>query len=693
MSSAVPPEARERARKLREELREHDHRYYVLDRPVISDAEYDALMRELKALEERHPELVTPDSPTQRVGGAPLEEFPQVAHTIPMLSLESVNSLEEFAEWFRRTQKDLGAETKLEFLCQPKIDGLSCELVYEKGVLAVGSTRGDGSVGEGVTANLRTIPSIPMRLKDPAPELLEVRGEVYMRLKDFRDYNRRAEEAQEQTFANPRNFAAGSLRQLDPRITQKRPLRFYAHGIGTFRGLDPKTDEELQDTLSRLGIPVAPTLKFASLQELERYYAEMQERRDTLDYEIDGIVVKLNDLGQRRRLGERSKSPRWAIAFKFPPREGRSVVRKIQVFVGRTGEITPVAQIDPLPLGGVTIANVSLHNFSLMKERDVRVGDTVMVLRAGDVIPEITQVVKERRTGREELLPVPSQCPGCGGPVRVSESGKSVRCTRGLKCPDQLKQWIQHFCRREAMDIEHIGEKWVDVLVDRGLLRSPADLFRLKDRRSDLENLERMGEKSVQNLLDSIERAKRPALPKFLLALGIRQVGEATAKDLAGHFGSLEKLMDATVEELTRVMNIGEVVARSIHEYFRDPDYRQIVSDVLRAGVEIRVEKRGGPLRGYVVVFTGGLSSMSRDEAKKQVEELGGKTADTVSKSVNLVVAGDSAGSKLDKARKLDIRVIGEDEFLSLARLAREEPSRVPPPALSPGPATEKKKS
>lgn len=667
MTGSEPGESagdwKERIELLRREIRRHDYLYYVLDRPEISDAEYDRLWKELERIEREHPEAVTPDSPTQRVGAPPLDKFPPVRHSVPMLSLENVVSERELREWEEMMQRQVGGQRRFAYACQPKVDGLSVELVYRDGALVEASTRGDGVTGEGVTANIRTIRTLPLRLAEPIP-LLEVRGEVYVRSLDFEEFNRRARGQGEEPFANPRNFAAGSLRQLDSKVTATRPLRFLAHGLGRSEGLRLDSEMRLMETLASLGIPSLPTERFESLDGVLAYYGRMLARREEWPYEIDGVVVKVDDFELRKALGERTRSPRWAVAFKFPPREAESRVLSIRLQVGRTGEITPVASIEPVRIGGVTVSSATLHNFDLLRKKDVREGDTVVVTRAGDVIPEIARVLPERRTGKERLVEPPSHCPICG--ARVEVQGKSARCTAGFTCPAQVKGWIAHFCSREAMDIEHLGDKWIEILVDRGFLRTPADLYRLKDRRAELVAIERMGEKSVQNLLDSIERSKRPTLSRFLYALGIRNVGYATARDLADHFGSLDALRSASIEQLVAVKDVGEIVARSIRETLDHPRMAEGIRELLAAGIEIRTEKRAGPLAGQVFVFTGALTSMTRDEAKRKVETLGGKAADNVARSVTLVVAGEGAGSKIDKARALGIRIVGESEFLKM---------------------------
>jgi len=663
-----------RWKELVRQIEDANHRYYVLDAPTISDAQYDALMRDLQALETEHPELRTQDSPTQRVGGAILDKFPQVRHPIPMLSLESTLTEQDMRDWVESMERELGRPEAFEFVCEPKIDGASLELVFRGGALHVAATRGDGTTGEGVTENVRTIRAIPPRLRGQPPPALTVRGEVYMTLRDFREFNRRAEAAGEQTYANPRNFAAGSLRQLDTGLTARRPLRFLAHHA--VERIAPR-DSEAMNTLRGWGLPVVPAAVCAGLDRVFEVYRDLLSKRDSLAYEIDGVVVKVNDLRLREALGSRTKSPRWAVAWKFPPREENSVVREIAPQVGRTGEITPVAKVDPVQVGGVTVSRVSLHNYSLLREKDVRIGDTVIVTRAGDVIPEIVTVIREKRpAGAREVQP-PDKCPVCGAKSELSSTGKGLRCTAGFECPAQVEGWIQHFVGRAAMDIEHLGDQWISILRTEGLLKSPADLFELRRHRSKLVEIERMGDKSARNLLEAIEAAKRPPLARFLNALGIRHVGEATARDLADHFGSLEALMGATEEEINSVPNVGDVVARSIFEHFQNRTHRGEVERLRQLGVDPQAPRRGeGPLSGKTIVFTGGLESMTRDDAKKAVEALGAKVASSVGKGVNLVISGDKSGSKLDKARKLGISVVSEADFLKFLEEARARGSR-----------------
>jgi len=660
-------DVREEVAHLRREIERHNHRYYVLDDPEISDAEYDALFRRLQALEEAHPELRTPDSPTQRVGAAPLAEFATARHRQPMLSLQNVTTPEEMAAFDERARKFLGRE-RIEYVAEPKIDGVAVELVYERGVLTVGSTRGDGTVGENVTPNIRTIRSVPLRLRSEArkpPELLEVRGEVYLPLRAFQKLNREREEAGQPVFANPRNAAAGSLKQLDPAITAARPLDFVCHGVGEIRGARFATHWETLQALADAGLKPVPMSRVCdTLEDVVAFFAELEAKRDRLGYEIDGVVVKVNDLALQKRLGEISRSPRWAVAYKFKPRQAITRVNAIVPSVGRTGVLTPIAELEPVAVGGVTIRNASLHNMDEIERKDVRIGDTVLIERAGDVIPYVVKVLAEKRTGKEKKFRMPRKCPVCGAEVVRAEGEVAYRCI-GLSCPAQLKQAVRFFGARGAMDIEGLGEKLVDQLVERGLVRDLADLYRLDE--DTLAGLERMGKKSAANLRAQIERSKQTTLPHFLVALGIRQVGEATAKALAEHFGRLDRLMDASEEELQEVRDVGPEVAASIRRFFAERQNRKVIQRLLDLGVKpAPVTRAKGPLAGKKLVLTGGLAAMTRPEAQRRIEALGGRVVSSVSKETDYVVAGADPGSKLAKAKKLGVPVLEEDAFLRL---------------------------
>jgi DNA ligase (NAD+) len=658
-------EAERRARELRRLIHHHDHRYHVLDDPEISDAQYDALLRELQEIERRHPDLVTPDSPTQRVGAAPIERLEKIPHSLPMVSLDNTYSEAEVREWEGRLFNHLGRTFTVAYVVEPKIDGAAVELVYERGALAAASTRGDGRIGEKITTNVRTMRSVPLRLREGAPELLEVRGEVFMRRAAFEALNRRLLEQGGEPFANPRNAAAGSLRQLDPRVTAGRPLELMVHGFGLVRGAAWRTHDEALQAAAALGLPtVGEASVCAGLDAVCARYRDLLARRDRLPYEIDGVVVKVNDFALREELGMRARSPRWAIAFKFPAREEVTTVRDIVVQVGRTGALTPVAVLDPVSVGGVTVTHATLHNPEEAARKDVRIGDAVVVTRAGDVIPEVVKAIPSRRTGAERRFAMPEACPVCGAKAVKTEGEVTVRCPN-TSCPAQVKGAILHFARREAMNIDGLGEKLVDQLVDRKLVETPADLYFLDAE--DLQELERMAEKSAQNLVAAIDASRRAALDRFIYALGIRHVGETLAKILADHLGTLERFVDAPQEELEGIPEVGPVVARSLRAWLDHADNRKMLRRLQEGGVRVEARERpaGGALAGQVVVFTGGLERMTRDEARRLAERHGARTADAVTKAATLVVAGPGAGSKLEKARKLGIAVIDEAAFLS----------------------------
>ncbi|WP_294041928.1 NAD-dependent DNA ligase LigA [Thiolapillus sp.] len=662
---------RARAEDLRRQIDYHNYRYYVLDDPEIPDSEYDRLMRELQELEAAHPELITPDSPTQRVGAQPLKEFAEVRHAIPMLSLGNAFSDEEMADFDERVRKLLNVE-QIEYSAEPKLDGLAISLRYEKGILLQGATRGDGHRGEDVTSNVRTIGAIPLRLLGEGwPAVLEVRGEIFMPKKGFEELNRRARKKGEKTFANPRNAAAGSLRQLDPKITATRPLSFYAYGWGELSV--EKLGDSYSDAMAVIkeyGLPVSPELNVVQgLQGCLDYFDAMTRKRDSLDYEIDGVVFKVNDLQQQERLGFVSRAPRWAIARKFPAQEALTVVKDVEFQVGRTGAVTPVARLDPVEVGGVTVRNATLHNMDEVKKKDVHIGDTVYVRRAGDVIPEIVRVLPEPRpkTAREVVLP--KHCPVCGSDVIKPEGEAVARCTGGLYCPAQRKEAIKHFASRRAMDIEGLGDKLVEQLVEQELIHDPADLYSLT--RQQLMGLERMGEKSAQNLLDALERSKETTLAHFLYALGIREVGEATSQTLAQQFGSLEALEKASEEELQETPDIGPIVAAHIAAFFHQPHNREVIDKLLQAGIHWPVVERAAeevlPLKGKTFVLTGNLSR-HRSEIKAELQALGAKVAGSVSRKTDYVVAGEAAGSKLAKAEELGITILDEEQLDELLR-------------------------
>ena len=659
---------RQEVERLRRDIEHHDHRYHVLDDPEISDAEYDELFRRLEALEREHPDLVTDDSPTRRVGATPASGFATVTHRQQMLSLQNVTTREELREFDARIRKFLGRD-RITYTGEPKMDGVAVELVYEDGVLAVGSTRGDGITGENVTANIRTIKSVPLRLRaadgGKPPGRLEVRGEVYLPVAAFRALNREREEAGQPVFANPRNATAGSLKQLDSRITASRPLDLVCHGVGEVEGLQFETHADLLKTFRALGLkPVPQCRTLETLDELDAYYDELAAQREEMPFEIDGVVVKVNDRGLQRRLGQVSRSPRWAVAWKFKPRQATTTVLNIFPSVGRTGVLTPAAELTPVAVGGVTVRNASLHNMDEVDRKDIRIGDHVLIERAGDVIPYVVKVLTERRTGDETRFVMPAHCPICGARVVRPEDEVAYRCT-GADCPAQLKQRLQFFAHRGAMDIEGLGEKLVAQLVDKGLVKHLPDVYALD--LDTLVGLERMGEKSATNLLAQIERSKGTSLPRVLTALGIRQVGEATAKALAEHFGTLDAVIDASVERLQEVRDIGPEVAASIRQFFDEPQNRELVQRLRDAGVNpAPVERRTGPLEGKKFVLTGGLGAMTRTEAQRRIEALGGRVVASVSKETDFVVVGADAGSKLAKAEKLGVPRLDEDAFIRM---------------------------
>jgi len=682
---SATPKIQERIDALRELLHHHAHRYYVLDEPEIPDAEYDKLFRELQELEEQHPELLTPDSPTQRVGGKLLDGFTKVRHRVPMLSIRTETDIEASGarSFDARVRRELGlpeSAPPIEYVAELKFDGLALNLRYENGVLVQAATRGDGEIGEEVTQNIRTIGQIPLRLPKDVPPVLEVRGEVYMRRDDFEKLNelQREKIAQgakgEKTFVNPRNAAAGAVRQLDPAIARQRPLSFFAYGWGEVTPPEQggpvfTTHFEALLTLRSWGFPVSSRTQLATgPEELVAYHQAVGKERDGLPFDIDGVVYKVNSFALQRQLGFVSREPRWAVAHKYPAQEQLTTVHAIEVQVGRTGKLTPVAKLAPVFVGGVTVTNATLHNEDEVLRKDVRVGDTVIVRRAGDVIPEVVSVLPEKRVPGAPVFQMPAKCPVCGSDAVREEGEANHRCTGGLFCGAQRKQAILHFAQRRAMDIEGLGDKLVDQMVEGNVIKTLPDLYRLG--LNALASLERMAEKSAQNVLAALEKSKQTTLPRFLYGLGIRHAGEATAKDLARHFGKLDAIMDASVEQLLEVPDVGPVVAESIHTFFQQPHNREVVEQLRACGVTWEegepAARAPKPLAGKTIVLTGTLPTLSRDEAKDLLEAAGAKVAGSVSKKTDYVVAGAEAGSKLDKAHELGVVVLDEDGLRDL---------------------------
>jgi len=662
-----------RIEKLREAICYHNYRYYVLDDPEISDTQYDQLMQELISLEQKYPQLITPDSPTQRVGAPPLDKFQTVRHAIAMLSLANAFEEAEVLEFDKRVKRFLNTSEEIEYVAEPKIDGLAVEMAYEKGIFTVGSTRGDGEVGEDITQNLRTVKYIPLRLlasqTRQVPDLLEVRGEVYIDMKDFEALNREREELGEPLFANPRNAAAGSLRQLDSSITAKRPLKIFCYGLGRIQGFSLETHWESLMAMQDWGLRVNKLVqKCHNINEVIEYYHKIAEQREGQGYEMDGIVIKVNRLDYQGRLATTTKSPRWALAYKFEPREGTTLIKEIIAQVGRTGTLTPVAVMEPIRLSGVEISRATLHNQDEIDKKDVRVGDAVVVRRAGDVIPEVVKVIAGRRSGQERRYRLPERCPVCNS--EVVKDGAYHRCTGGISCPAQLKEAIAHFASKGAMDIEGLGDKTVNLLVEKGLIDNVADLYSLK--KEELLPLERMADKSAQNLLVAIEESKGANLARVIYALGIRHVGEHIAKVLAQHFASIEALKKATKDELMQVREIGPQVAESVVTFFRQEKNLQVIERLKQAGVRLAapaaIPAKESPLAGKRVVFTGSLETLTRAQAKKLVEDSGGRAVSAVSKETDYVVVGKEPGSKYDDAKALGVKTLTEDQFLQLLK-------------------------
>lgn len=667
-------EIKKEIESLRKEIRKHDYLYYLLNQPEISDAEYDKLLKKLIELEKKYPQFITPDSPTQRVSGQPAELFRPVKHAKPMLSLENAYSVEEVKEWNERVKKGIKGE-KCDYVVEPKIDGVSTALTYENGILTIGATRGDGETGEEITANIKTIRSIPLSLfptaSFPLPARLEVRGEVYIEKKEFNRLNEEMKKKGEITFANPRNAAAGSLRQKDPRVTASRPLKFFAHSYGLVEGGKKlNTHWEYLQVLKEYGIKSIEEAKLCkSIEEVINYCKQWEEKRDTLAYEIDGMVIKINSLSQQEKLGTTMKSPRWAIAYKFPARQATTKVKNILVQVGRTGIITPVAELEPVECGGVTISHSTLHNFDEIKRLGVKIGDTVLIERAGEVIPKVVKVIESKRTGKEKEFRVPTKCPVCAGPiVKEKEEEVAYRCI-DPSCPAQLARGLIHFAKREAMDIEGLGESVVEQLVQRKMVSDFADIYFLK--KDDLLKLEFFAEKKAENLLKAIDTSKSRPLSRLLYAIGIRNVGEKAAQVLAERFETMDNLIKAKVEDLTSIYEVGPVMAKSVVNFFHQEGTRKLIEKLKKAGVRMREEKKklgAQLLAGKTFVFTGELKSFTRTDAETRVRELGGNPTSSVSKKTDYVVAGENPGSKYTKAKELGVKIITEEEFSKLIR-------------------------
>ncbi|AKE51993.1 NAD-dependent DNA ligase LigA [Kangiella geojedonensis] len=655
--------------RLRSLISDYNYQYYVLDDPSVPDSEYDRLYRELHALESKHPELITEDSPTQRVGAKPDSGFEEVIHELPMLSLDNAMDSDEMVNFNRRVNDRLAQSKDIEYVCEPKLDGLAISLLYENGILTRAATRGDGSQGENITLNAKTIRSIPLKLRiNNPPERIEVRGEVFMLKRSFEALNEEAKATESKVFANPRNAAAGSLRQLDPQITAKRNLSFYAYSMGLvsddFKLADKHYDRLLQ--IKDLGLPVSNEVKVVSgIEECLDYYRDILERRDALEYEIDGVVNKVNDIALQERLGFVARAPRWAIAHKFPAQEEVTQLLGVDFQVGRTGALTPVARLKPVSVGGVTVSNATLHNMDEIERLGVRVKDYVIIRRAGDVIPQVVSIIEERRPDNTLVIKAPSECPVCSSPVERAEGEAVIRCTGGLICSSQRNEALKHFASRKAMDIDGLGDKLVEIFSDKGFVKSISDLYRIT--KEQITGLDRMGEKSADNLLVALEKSKSTTLPKFLYALGIREVGEVTAKNISNHFLTIEAIMRARQEELESVSDVGPIVAQHLRAFFDNDDNRQQVKELMELGVHWpEIEQKSDeelPLKDKTFVITGSFEGVSRAEIKEKLESLGAKVAGSVSKKTTALIAGEKAGSKLSKAESLGVEVLGL-EFL-----------------------------
>ena len=667
-------QAKKRLAELRKQINFHDYRYYVLDDPIISDGEYDLLFRELIDLEKQYPDLVTPDSPSQRIGAPPLSAFRQVTHPVPMLSLDNIFDPEELIEFDQKIHRFLQTDEPFDYIAEPKLDGLAIELIYDHGVLVQAATRGDGFVGEEITAQVRTIPTIPLHLQNfTGPDTLAVRGEVYLTKSGFAQLNREREARGEPLFANPRNAAAGSLRQLDPRITAKRPLAFFVYALADPTLLPCVTQGELLKTLQQLGFRVNPHVKICkNIDTLIDHYHDLLALREQLDYEIDGMVIKINSLALQQRLGNTARAPRWAVAWKFPATQATTVIEGVEFQVGRTGVVTPVALLRPVNIGGVVVKRATLHNQDEIRRKDLRIGDTVLVQRAGDVIPEVIKPIKEKRTGRERPIIFPERCPVCNHVLERVGNEAAIRCTNP-HCPAQRLRSLTYFASKSGLDLEGLGRKSMAQLMDAGLVRDLPDIFRLKVE--DLAKLEGWGEKSARNVIAAIDRARKTTLEKFITALGIRHVGEVTAELLAKRFSSLNELLHASKEELMEIEGIGEQVADSLVDYFSDPATREMIHDLLEAGLTVQPAASSGtnPLEGRVFLFTGRLMTLSRNEAKQMVRDLGGQVVSGFSNRVTDVVAGEKPGSKIAKAREKGIRILSEQQLLEIVKQNRRK--------------------
>ncbi len=662
-------EAKERIEKLRNKIEEHNYHYYVLDDPTITDKEYDELLEELENLEERYPEFQTPNSPTQRVGAKPADEFESAEHSEPMLSLSNAFQEKGVWEFEDRIFRKLDGVDEVTYITEPKLDGLAVEVIYQDGELVSALTRGDGFTGEVVTRNIKTIRSIPLRLRasqDDLPSTLEVRGEVYMGKESFQEMNQRRGKEGKDLFANPRNAAAGSLRQLDPSVTANRPLNAFFYDIGVVDGKTISTQEELLNYLPKVGLRVNPhTRKCASIGETINFFEDIRKKREDIPYEIDGIVIKVNDFSIREKLGTKTRSPRWALAYKFPPERARTEILDINISVGRTGALTPVAILDPVEVKGATISRATLHNQDEIDEKDIRIGDTVIIQRAGDVIPEVIKPVKQDRNGSEEKFKIPQNCPVCGEPVKKPKGEAIHRCVN-ISCPARIKESIKHYASKGAADIDGLGDKIVEQLVDNDLINSIPDLYKLEKEK--VSALERMGEKSAKNLLEALDESKEISFSRLIFALGIRHVGEHLARVLAGEFTGLESLKEATAEELVSIKEIGPEVAESITNFFSNDKNIQLLHELQRVGVTYRLPEQTGHdlLSGKKFVFTGKLDNYTRSEAQKRVEELGGRATSSVSAQTDYLVLGDNPGSKYERAKDLDVEIIDEEEFVQI---------------------------